>query len=510
MHFLDLNHDVLIYLAHFLTRKDISRLTKLCHEFHRIYAPVVLKGLVWLTRGNLPSFCSFVGLEDERHGGPRIDLLRSLQTLRFNVFPSAYFYPVSSNESVRLFTTILSHAHNITTLGIYCVSMAFTLEQLRIALSAPLPQLRELIIDGVTSDYADVLAGAPASIRVVNLTMTKYHGDPGLDNEVFAHADPLPFLRYHRPALTALTLCEVVLGTQGEPFPNVRRLEIPSFATEADWMGWAPPLIHLFPNAEHVDLWSLQAQDDSAPTRNLDTRDPTALLIARGWRSRSRLWQEEHGTWSNGLRLLCVRSVMDLYCLGLSCPVDRLHVLEATSSIEVSRAALGDVHPRRVWIPIASSSELVRNTGTLLEAVAQTPSVTHLMLDLGEGFIQYSGSPQLSLTTLANKLHGSNMSHLCFYLCEDQFGERDRIFGTPPSGGSESSSKSAMDIPEVVKLIGDRNSALRQVFVFYDAYDMRAWERRRTTQGTSTHWSEIEGRRARQLAFAERVERYES
>lgn len=340
----------------------------------------------------------------------------------------------------------------------------------------------------------------------------------------FALGDPLPLLQHHRSTLTTLTFTHVSLGDFGVPFPRVRRLTVFSLSLANNETGWVGPLVHLFPGVEHVELWSLYARDGSSPTRGLNPRDETALRIAGDWRTRARAWQAQHGTWANGLRFLGVHSMMDLYCLGLSCRVERLSIYILSPSGTITTGAFADPSPRHLWFQILSTKDMDEAVPVLLHTVAETSSVTHLMIELGNDLLQYSDPGNLLVSIglparctrcrprlmspllqgqLAALLRNTIVSHLALYITTDRFPQREQLFGAM---GPDASSGA----PEALQIYAQDNSVLRRMFVSYDSesHDVRAWEAHRTTGEPITGWTEVEQSRVRELMSSEGLVQY--
>ncbi|KAL1949465.1 hypothetical protein VTO73DRAFT_8346 [Trametes versicolor] len=498
MQLLDLNVDVLLYIASFQVRREVSYLARTCRFLHDTLAPAILKGIVTLTYLRLASFSQFMHLDSTGRRFGR-DLFPFLRILRLSLLPD-YRCPMSLSDLVSAVTDLLKHCRHLVSLELYYASITFTPAQLQLALSTPLPDLRTITLQSITIDYRDVLAGVASPLRTVNLTMSRRTGEDTSDS--FADPDPLPFLQYHRSTLTTLTLTPVSLGDFGAPFPSVRRLTIFGFSLTNDETGWVGPLVWLFPGVEHVELWSLYARDGSSPTRNLDPRDETALRIAGTWRTRAKVWQAQHGTWANGLRFLRVHSMMDLYCLGLSCHIERLDVRNLSPSGTITTGALADPRPCRLWFQIWSESDMDGAVPMLFRTVARTSSLTHLMIDLGDDLLQYSDPGKL-LVQIAGLLRNTIVSHLALYIATDRF-SREQLFGAVgpvPSSGA----------PEALRIYAQDNSALRRMFVGYDfdSNDVRAWEAHRTTGEPIASWTEVGQSRVRELMSSEGLTRYD-
>lgn len=374
MQLVDLNADVLSHITDFLERDDISRLFRTCRLLRDKLVPAILKEHIILDKIAIVSFGKFMHL-DSQDDQTRRDRFYFLRHLRYNPlvgFATSISFP--NPATVHTLTEILRHARSLVSLSLISVTIVFTPKELRAALSAPLPMLQEITLDGVTPEYNNSLANVASRIRTLKLNL-KLKRRP-------ADSDPLPFLQFHRSTITTLSLFNVALTDLGVPLPSVRVLEVLSYLIVDDETGWVGPLVHLFPNVEHVQFSSLYARDGSSPMRGLDPRDASALLEADRWRGRAKAWQTQRGSWANGLRSLCVRSVMALYCLGISCRIDRVDVLNPTPSRSVTAAALADAQPQCMAIRISTASDLESVVSALLPAVALTPSVTHLLIEL--------------------------------------------------------------------------------------------------------------------------------
>lgn len=520
MQLLDLNVDVLLHISSFQVRRDISQLTRTCRLLHDTLVPSILKGIVILNCTRLASFSQFMHLDSTGRRTGR-DLSPFLRMLRLSLVPD-YRYSISYSNLVQAVTDILKHCQHLVSLDLYYASITFTPAQLRLALSAPLPDLRDILLDGITIDYWDALAGVASPLRTINLVMSTYTGED--TNGEFAHADPLPLLQYHRSTLTTLTLTQVSLGDSGVSFPSVRRLTIFSFSLADDETGWAGPLVRLFPDVEHVELWSLHARDGRSPTQHLEPLNERALRAGGVWRTRARMWQAQHGTWANGLRSLRVPSMMDLYCLSLSCATERLDVRNLSSSSTITTDALADPRPRHLRFQILSTKDMDEAVPVLLHTVAETSSVTHLMIELGDDLLQYSDPGNLLVSIglsarythrrsrlmspllqgqLAALLRNTVISHLALCINTESIDwvpQREQLFGAMHSDPSGSGGA-----PEVLQILALNNHALRRVFVNYDyeSRRVRAWEAHPTTGEPITHWTEVEQWRARELICSE-------
>ncbi|KAH9850334.1 hypothetical protein C2E23DRAFT_836118 [Lenzites betulinus] len=505
MHLLDLNSDVLLLITTFLSRPDISKLTRTCRFLHDALIHRLLMGTVSLTRSSFAPFCQFMQAQSEPDC-PR-DLTPFLRSLEISIGPN-HRYPMSPGETIQAFTDLLSNARHLLSLSIYWISMAFTPERLQRALSVPLPCLQQVTLHDVTAQCRDALAMVAPQLRTISLCMSQDFGDSPLNRRSLGHVDPLPFLHQHRETVTSLKLLQVVLSDGGEPVPNVRELTILSFSLDNNDTGWAAPLIHLFPNVEHVDLWNLYTREGSSPTRNTDVHDRATISTLASWRSRSKDWQRGHGTWTTGLRYLRVCSIMDLYCLGLSCQVSRLDLYIASPSLEITTAALADCRPRCIWFTISSPNELNVEIPALMGSVARTPSVIHLMCNIADGMMLYSDSRDL-LVRLGSLLRETAVTNVVIDIREIDFPERGSIFGQPlwDVTSTPRSIDGSSEHPEVLRLLGHGNTKLDRVFVDYQLGGVRAWEMHQVGKEPRVRWEEVEPTRVREIMVAEGLAR---
>ncbi|EIW57573.1 uncharacterized protein TRAVEDRAFT_48608 [Trametes versicolor FP-101664 SS1] len=367
----DLNLDVLLHINAFLVLSETSQLTRTCRSLHDVLVHVLLQGPITLYRDRIISLRRFMH-QGSRRGyepddTPR-DMFPFLRTLI--IVPGSTTGSPSPSESAQALNDILHRSRDLISLTVLNVSMTFPPQQLRMAFAASLPALEALILCGITADYRDALADVVSPhLRTVQLSSS-------LDSDV----DLMPLLQYHRLMITTLSLSSAALGDLEMPLPSVRELRVISFSPKNDETGWAAPLVHLFPNVEHVSLRMLYMSDGFT----LWALDPCyGHNIADTWRARAKAWELQHGTWKNGLRYLRVHSIMSLYCLGLSCHVSCLDLIIAELSLHMANVALADVRPRCIWLPLAFS-DMPDNTElpALMRVVASTRSVTHLRAEI--------------------------------------------------------------------------------------------------------------------------------
>ncbi|KAI0671722.1 hypothetical protein C8Q78DRAFT_972487 [Trametes maxima] len=509
MHMLTLNEDVLLHITAFLGRKELSELTRTCRTLHRILVHTLLRGGVLLTRSSLTSFFAFMSM---KHHGGDIRLTPFLRSLQFNMFPELHC-SLPLDESVQLFTDLLTRSPNLVSLSIYHICMIFTPQNLRAALNA-LPYLEEVTLVGISSEYQDVLGGVVSrNLRTVNLSLLdQVPATPGEENQGSrSRIDPIPFLRYHRHTIVSLRLvlsC-AVLADHGITFPSVRKLKLSSLSPATDETGWVGPLVHFFPNAEFVDLWTLCTSMGSPGAFPLEPRDEPSLAVANRWRARAKALQTENGTWTRGLQHLHVRSIMVLYCLGFSCRIKRLDVYFPSSSASVTTAVLADAQPQRLWICVSSRSELDNGLPALMSSAAQTPSLTHLMMSVSGGLWPYVDLIRL-FNRLGELLRGSSVTNLSVYVAGAHFPVPAHLFDEYTSdelpGGAVASEAHSKGL-DLLNDLASKMSNIRRVFLDLVAHGMKAWEISPSCGDSNMRWTALDESLARQLLISEGMTR---
>ncbi|KAI0820443.1 hypothetical protein BC628DRAFT_858152 [Trametes gibbosa] len=510
MHLLELNSDVLVLIANvFLDRADVSRCTMTCRHLRDTLSSSLLKSYIYLDRRSFRSFCQFIwgGSGPQDCTRDRTPFLRTLTNFRLYETDESpdddQLIPVS--EAAQIFTSLAQH------LVYVCISrpsVGYTPEQLRLALST-LPCLQEVQLRSITDEYRDALAGVGPQLRFVGLHMTQDFLQ-GME-PMAGPLDPLPFLRHHRSTITSLNLTKALLYDHGEPLPNVRKLVTSDFSPKDGDTPWAAPLIHLFPNVEYVYLWLVSMRDGSYLAEYLDVRDSTAMARVDRLRAMGKAWQAAHGTWTNGLRYLSLRSLTDLYCLGLSCHVSRIDVCRGSTSLEIDSMALSDCRPRCVQFDLQTNVGNIdewRSYGPpLLHAIAQTRSVVHLICNIHEPIWYYVNLLE-SLAHLGTLLRETAVSHVVLHLAEhdrDWTPEKHRLFGWPLWDVTSTPRRSdgSLELPEILQLLGGNDAKLQRVFIRHERSETRAWEAHQVGTEPNMRWEELPPARAIEIMEAE-------
>ncbi|KAI0661720.1 hypothetical protein C8Q70DRAFT_1052034 [Cubamyces menziesii] len=501
MQLLELNDDVLLIIGSCISLKDLSRLSRTCYRLHDLICiHLLLRGNIWLTRGRLASFHRFMQVESG--GNPaRSRLLRSL-TLNFFPGPTS---PILKAESAQAFADLLrTSGENLTSLSIYSdVVFVFTPNNLRCALSW-LPNLRSVVLDGLTEEYQDALADAPADLQHVLLRFIKDLANP--NDERFYPLDPLPFLRHHHCSLRSLSLLQVGLDARGTPFRAVRELTVTNFSVN-DWKtGLIGPLMHLFPQAERVELWSLRTHTDCYTYVYNDNWNDSALTTVTEIRTNGKLWQAEHGTWAHGLQYLDVLSLLDVYILGLSCHVDRIDVGCTFPSSIVTTAALADTTPRCLSLHLEGTRELREEFSDLLHAIAQVRSVTHLLVGISDGLLPSIAFDQL-MARMGELFRGTPITQFLVHV-NDYCTPDGRIYSeTDDKVNPSITGRLALEAYEhpdaALQLLVQDNPSLRRVFFDFANDGLKAWECINTEGEERAHWVILEESHARGVLVAE-------
>ncbi|KAI0635920.1 hypothetical protein C8Q77DRAFT_1052042 [Trametes polyzona] len=472
MPFCDLNHDVLSYIANYLHRSDISALTKTCGLLHDSLLHLLVRGRVGLRKRNFYSFYTFMRQEARRS----LLLSPHLQSL--------VFYTINERggdltfaEATSVVMRVLQLSSHLTSLTIHSADLLFTPRELHDSL-ALLPCLEELAVDTLTSMYQDVLVGIAPRLRTVHLR--PLHGcGPGGPQRSRAHMmDPISFLCTHRTSITSLSVSLARLPAYSPPLANLRQLSISClWLSTADYeSGWLPPLVRLFPNVERLEVLTLIEPSSSPRQKELATLGEVPVRTADAWYAKAKAWQARHGTWTNGLRYLCTRLLLDVYQLGPSCHISHIHVDSTYGTRSMYDAVLSDTRPRKVSLTVGSTADFDRDIPSLLAAISHTPSLTHITLRLAHEF-----DPGATLPKIGEQLRASSISHLALHIDPKNVPSRALMYQT-----------------SIVQAI----PSLRMLFFDFTFRRIKAWERVETAQG-EVRWEQLPAARAREVMSAE-------
>ncbi|KAI0833494.1 hypothetical protein BC628DRAFT_1507350 [Trametes gibbosa] len=506
MHLVELNPDLLLVIAEFLSLKDVAQLTRTCRLLYDTLIHMLLTiRPVYLDRASVIPFCQFMQIGRRPEERTR-DLTPFLKRISLRLSPVNN--SISTFEATQVFNDIVRHcAQHLVSISIHHVSEGYRPEELRFTFSVPLPCLQEVHLYDVRDDYQYALVDVGPQLHLIELYGSTYYTwieNPG------PVLDPVPILSRHRSTVTILKLWNVLLtADHGDPFPAVRKLVLANFSVKDNETAWSPLLIRLFPNVEHIYLWTIRTRDVSSLPDSLDLRDPSTRSIADGLRYRAKAWQAEHGTWKNGLRYLHVDSAITLYCLGLSCHVSRVDLHRGSCSLAVDTMALADCRPRCVQFEITSDSDSDlsktdgKNMPALMHAIARTPSVVNLIWDFGNHGRCYPDLQNILVDIVDPLLRATAVSHVVLRLTDirDQY----RFFGRPlwDATSTPRADDESLELPEVLDILRRDNTKLQRVFIHYSYDAVRAWEERDGGTGPKTHWKELDSGRVREIMKAE-------
>ncbi|KAI0635919.1 hypothetical protein C8Q77DRAFT_602187 [Trametes polyzona] len=373
----NLNDDVLIHIALYLRRRHLSALTRTCWFLHDALLHLLVHGIVALKRSYLPRFHRFM-----RHGIRRNPSLSpSLRTLRFYSFNERTGC-LSFADAAQVFMKVLQLAPQLTSLTINPAEFLFNPIQLRNAV-ALVPNLEVLMLSTLTPKYQDALVDVVPRLHTVFLDISWARCRGTLPNfEKARTPSTLLFFRTHRESIVDLSLSLVKLTLESPTLTNLRRLSISDLRlVNADRdLGWVAPLIRLFPRLERLILGVLIDPSGTSTHRELSTLDQATWRSINEWHRKAKDWQLEHGTWTNGLQYLRMRSLLDVYQLGPSCSISHLEIPYAGGNIDTCHTVLYDTAARALSYTVSSLAQLEDDFPDLAAAIARCPSLTHLTL----------------------------------------------------------------------------------------------------------------------------------
>ncbi|KAI0371384.1 hypothetical protein BV20DRAFT_1051770 [Pilatotrama ljubarskyi] len=369
-HILKLPFDVLLHIAPFLSPRYLSVLTRTCHALHRALAPELVNRPVHLTSENMASFSAFMHKGTHAEDDERFRLLRRARVHPLEGRSKGALSPVQMGDAI---AGLLHRACNLTSLTLLNVSYTFSPRQIREAL-AFLPALQSIMLSGLTSEYTSVLAEVTSPLQRLAL-------HTGFRDS----RDALQYVGKHHATLTHLALqsgeSSIALPDHTASFPQVRELRLGMLQGD---LNVGRNLMRVFPNARRVYMDALKAGGG-----RLDREPDPSLSVGREWRAATKdaVRKARGGDCWRKLHLLSIRSLSDLYFLGLSCKVSHLNLRSiggiTGTPVEpaIVRAALADVRPARLDCCVGSK-DFPMGVADLFQAICATKSVVRLLLDL--------------------------------------------------------------------------------------------------------------------------------
>ncbi|KAL7279189.1 hypothetical protein ACG7TL_007029 [Trametes sanguinea] len=457
-------------------------MSRTCSKLHDLLSPALLREPVALDRSNLASFALFVHagcLRNPAFSAP-------LRCINFDFWqvPDALDSP-TLEDSVPLLSGLLECTQHLTELSIQGIVLAITPEDLRKVL-ASLPTLQSVKLYGLTRDYHDVLANVCPGLKTIVLAFME-DDSPHTSLPV----DPRPFLQTHGPSITKLVLSGVTLDASGTRCPGIVDLQIVDYSVRNADSGLTGPLVHLFPNVEHAHLLFLQRASNAT---TFSFRQPLDLHTAlKDLRTAAARWQTTHGSWPNGLRFLEVESLVGLYCLGLRCDAARVKIWIPSDPFRIAHTALADVRPRCLQFSISRLLEM-EDVLRLLDAVSQTRSLDHLIIDISPGLLhemslhsllvsisqiiglvyQVTTDCGLFQSQVGDALRDSHVSHILVHVSNGDDQDKplldEPLELLPPPDGDVRTEE------PLLGLLANGNRRFHRLFLEVKGHSLRAWE----------------------------------
>ncbi|KAI0671729.1 hypothetical protein C8Q78DRAFT_793994 [Trametes maxima] len=507
---LDINTDILFYISQYLSRHDLSTLTKTCRTLHDALVYTLLRECVRLSNANMRSFCEFMHLRGE-HPSPLRPYLRDValgvpdgKVLRNPLITHMKWYEVAET-----FITLLRCAPNIISLSLGLIPWIFSPEHLRLALALA-PRLEHLTLHNFTTEYGEALAAATnPHLRTVHFRNlpSRTWGNVGFQN-------PLPFLRNFSSTITSLGLFTngSKLDSRTPPFPAMRKLDTFRLHRADDSTCWVAPLIHLFPNLEHLHIPVLATASEVIAFDGTLPLTDVSIEAVSGWRARARTWQAQHGTWTGGLRYLNVRTMLSLYQLGLVCEVAWLDVRQWAPYIpaRLIDTALSDIRVRKLRLDVQLEDAFNTASPVSLSPVFNARTLTHLIIAVPRKLLT-SMTMDTLLSHLGALLRHSSVTHILLgdssqtpptYPPSLETGQRKPLPQRAPDFPLELTAVYARESDLIEGLVCDP-SALLGFFLYFEPYGLRAWTRGQTSDTNGSLWEELDQRRAYEAAHAE-------
>ena len=393
MHIIDLPLDAVYSVIALLSQRELSLLSKTCRCLHHVScAQLAKRPLVKYT--DLPSFHHWLRIGEE---DSRAYLLQRLVLLGCE--ESEDMWPAAIYTQGPLITQILDNCLNLVYLSADDVAAVLSSHRLRRALIS-LPRLQTLRLTGASRKYGKVLIATLGSLRVADIS---YGPRQYTDDGCLCRYNP-SFLRTHQHTLESLRLDNVrFLAYTVVSFTALRKLDLQSV-----WLSeGAGSLIPLFPNLQELTLFDLHYKNPGRNSWGNPARvsgfEFADIDHAVNLRTVSRTWQATHKSWE-GLRELHVGTLLNLYSLGLCCPVQTVRILDGSilSILEdammvmdgesaqalstIVPSVLADIQPRCLvlHIPLNGNPKIIP---VLLAPLGASPCVTHLTISFSPAML---------------------------------------------------------------------------------------------------------------------------
>ncbi|KAH9849036.1 hypothetical protein C2E23DRAFT_936755 [Lenzites betulinus] len=320
-----LNWDVLLHLATFLPRHDLSQLSKTCHALYEASIRELLHDAVELRADNILSFhACLLGDATSRRAGLVRELV--LNCSLSHPRPTHTSGRKATSEALKTLTGILKSTRNLKKLQ---------LDWAAAGLSSYLHHA-ELRIPFISRKLWRDLWALQAPLRKASLRFGPMRGSPV--------ANPIPLLARFSATLEEVSLSNVQFANGTVQYPRVRKLSLSD--SYVDFLLGAidsAPVVSAFPNV--VDLSFAAARSHPEISQWLEGRvSDKPELIQRCRRSNKHAHSQ--GLYWSKLERVVVGHVMDLYMLGLEQHVPRVEIeMLSASTLYMLQDVLRDTRP---------------------------------------------------------------------------------------------------------------------------------------------------------------------
>ncbi|KAI0751921.1 hypothetical protein C8Q80DRAFT_606951 [Daedaleopsis nitida] len=325
------DYDVLHHIMELCDRKEASKLMRTCKLLYREGArPLLRKGVVDLRHeGNILSFTFFLLADDDRR-------LATPFGLRFS---GGQISPRVADCFCKVIVALSPKLH--------LLSLHFYNPEDFLCSDTNLPQAfaRIATIDEIVLIDADIhsrtlLEHLSGTVGQVHIEFVFDEDDPRFaeDDGDPDDRNPIVLLKSVRQTLTSLSglwfQTDEDVDAYDIVYPNMRYLEVETFET--------PNLAHYlpaFPNLASITLTTGASEPDEGQEAFLRARNKSAQAL--------------HGRWPKLDRI--AGSVVDLWCLGLDCPVDNVNLESYPWDTLKFLDVLADMRPNHLHVGMGGS-----------------------------------------------------------------------------------------------------------------------------------------------------------
>lgn len=363
-----LNWDILLHLATFLTRHDLSQLSKTCHTLYEASIRELLYDPVELRADNILSFHACLSGDDTSRRASLVrELVLNCSLSRPRRAPKSIAgHAGAIPEVIEIITAILRTTHNLKRLELDWAAAGLS-NYLHHALFA-LINLEELRIPFLSQSLWDDLQDLRAPLRKCSMQF-----GPMRDTTV---ADPIPLLENFSSTLEEVSFSNVQFTYGTTQYPKVRKLSLSNCYVDFLLGGidtasvtWA------FPNVTDFSFSAVRVHPEISQWlegRNSDKPE----LIQRCRRSNKHA-HSQRISWSS-LQRISVGHVADLYMLGLEGHVPQVEIgMLSASTLYMLQDALQDTRPAALALSLFAVDRILEciprlfNPGTAADRLSQ-------------------------------------------------------------------------------------------------------------------------------------------